>query len=1318
MYECESCSKTYTSEKRYLDHIEDCEDDRRSRRSSQSIQSNVSSRSISIALGERLSKENNKLKEDVRKYASSIRSKVSTHQKEMEDVRSKYRDQIAELNDERDDLFNQINTKNEEFFSEKERVRSEYSSKVGNEKKQTNLVIARLNKTIKELQGKIVGLETQAISSDEMYINQINNLNNNLTLSQESTNIERNEMRLKISKYENDIEMYISEINSLDNQVTLNKESINSERNEMRLKITAYENDVEMFKEKCIYDKEQVIQHSFIDKIGELDRQKKEFDLNIAEINNNNRVSIDNLEISKQMIQTSLDDESNKHKGDILQLGIDHEIVVRNSNILIERLKNDYNNSVEHNKNYLEGKMSELKKNAETDTLRLQTEFNKTILGNELANSNIVGSIQLEKNRYEHESSIKFTTTLNKQKEDYENLLKLKNTSMNTAMKDNEKIRIEYTREISSLHKLISEYETNVLNHEKQINDLKTYTKKLDVTIYDKNTEIDKLVLLASQAETKIHEASVTIKAEIRQDCQAELDSKNELIKAMMHTVNQKRQDFLDNINKCTEESEKKLRLVIQEKDEELKHLNTKLASILSIERIKDSFKEQVNEMTVIHGKQITELTSDKSCKEKYEKLLDQCKQECLQKIEDLTINNNERSLTKDKQITDLTDKVRNNDKLQLTIDDKNTEIEKLILIASQAETKLREASVTIKNDSRLDYQAEIKSKDTIITELMATLQQKRQEFLDALNKCSEESDKQLTTVIKEKDEELKKLEDIISVCRQTEEALIAKIKDVTITLDKEQINTYKEYERKLSIITNDKDEQLKTLTNQIAHVISMSQQKEKSFIEKVSELTIASSKSTEQAIQVKDVQLQNLHNELTSTTSTFKKKEDEFIAKINELTLASSQSTEHAIKEKDLQLKKLHNELTSTTSTFKKKEDAFIAKLNELTLASSKSTEHAIKEKDLQLKNLYNELSSTTSTFKKKEESFIAKLNELTLASSKSTEHAIKEKDLQLKKLHNELTSTTSTFKKKEDAFIAKLNELTINSSKSIEHAIKEKVYELEESDAKLLSLERNIKIDKNNSESNTTSLQHKIKSLTILNQDHIEQITNMKKDYGSLQNEINIIRNEFTNKLYDQVKNHQDVLVEMETTTAKRIQIKNDEIEKHAHLVNESYRNEKEHLTNEHKWQERKSEYENEIVKLLDQITKLTDTSRDKVLEQKIKQLRDEYLALVKKDKLEVVDLTKHNYDIQQKLVVAESVIEEKIAIINNLNIMKEDFLAKLNHQEKEIELRLNENTQKEKLHFDTIIQHKNDIISKNDARIKNLEEVMVSVVQKSIN
>ena len=183
MYICENCNKEYISQKRYLSHIERCEEqeDHRSRSSRRSGQSmtvisdieDTRSRSRSIVTSsdskmsmkntvERLMKDRTKYKAEIKKYKADIRSRVDEHRNELEHNKEYFQEQIFSLTEERDELVEQVNLSREENFNEKERLRSEFA-KIATEKKRleshyggkNSTTTTRLQATIDKLQERL-----------------------------------------------------------------------------------------------------------------------------------------------------------------------------------------------------------------------------------------------------------------------------------------------------------------------------------------------------------------------------------------------------------------------------------------------------------------------------------------------------------------------------------------------------------------------------------------------------------------------------------------------------------------------------------------------------------------------------------------------------------------------------------------------------------------------------------------------------------------------------------------------------------------------------------------------------------------------------------------------------------------------------------------------------------------------------------------------------------------------------------------------------------------------------------------------------------
>lgn len=118
MYICRNCNKECTSQKRYLKHIEHCEEKNELIiRSKRSISSNFSEfedddlyskgRQRSKITKDTVSKllnDRNKYKSEIKKYKNEIRQQAKTHREELENNETYFQDQINNLLDEKEEF--------------------------------------------------------------------------------------------------------------------------------------------------------------------------------------------------------------------------------------------------------------------------------------------------------------------------------------------------------------------------------------------------------------------------------------------------------------------------------------------------------------------------------------------------------------------------------------------------------------------------------------------------------------------------------------------------------------------------------------------------------------------------------------------------------------------------------------------------------------------------------------------------------------------------------------------------------------------------------------------------------------------------------------------------------------------------------------------------------------------------------------------------------------------------------------------------------------------------------------------------------------
>jgi hypothetical protein len=158
MFNCRNCGKAYESRKRYIEHIEVCEEDIQSLLSRPSVQSDLSRKSRpassvatptsrqrssegSIRQDGKLRRavadlmdERTRLKGELGKCETDLRARVHAHREDITSTQEYYQGQVISLMSERDELADQLK-KRDDIIRNREKTRSEMVNKLASQQK-------------------------------------------------------------------------------------------------------------------------------------------------------------------------------------------------------------------------------------------------------------------------------------------------------------------------------------------------------------------------------------------------------------------------------------------------------------------------------------------------------------------------------------------------------------------------------------------------------------------------------------------------------------------------------------------------------------------------------------------------------------------------------------------------------------------------------------------------------------------------------------------------------------------------------------------------------------------------------------------------------------------------------------------------------------------------------------------------------------------------------------------------------------------------------------------------------------------------------
>jgi hypothetical protein len=378
MYTCQTCSKEYTSQKRYLSHMERCEeqDSNRSRASlsgrSRSmtafsdIEDDIRSRSLSRSRSfsgtgvslkdtvDRLMKDRARYKAEIKKYKTDIRSRVSEHQDELERNQEYFQEQIFTLTEERDELSEQVNIAREEIFTEKERLRSEFGKKISTEKKRLETRFggknasstSRLQTTVEKLQERL-----NAQMAEKEHLRDEHETHQNLLMEQNHNNMEQ-----------------------LNDELRKTKHLVDREREEIRKTTHLFQTEKDTALSVLRREKDQEIQNVIVDK----------------------DTIISSLEFTVKHNQKEKELLDNDCKREIADLTTQHILSLQERNRVIDRLKDTHARAIDACKLKYEGIKTHLTENATKDLLSSRLQHDKIVSTLNAKHADIVRNIRTE----------------------------------------------------------------------------------------------------------------------------------------------------------------------------------------------------------------------------------------------------------------------------------------------------------------------------------------------------------------------------------------------------------------------------------------------------------------------------------------------------------------------------------------------------------------------------------------------------------------------------------------------------------------------------------------------------------------------------------------------------------------------------------------------------------------------------------------------------------------------------------------------------------------------------------------------------------
>lgn len=762
MFTCETCNKDYASQKRYLAHIEKCEDSlNRSRRSTHSVatltdiedepsrsRSRSTTRDLSIDRSrsmsrshvgsnmsksetiERLMQDKTKYKSELKKYRGELRSRVEEHRTELERTQEYFQDQIISLTQERDELADKVNTARETIFDEKERLRSEFANKVNSEKKRLesrygskNSAVVRLEASLEKLQERLnQQLEEKERMREEFH---------------EQSNIQEEQYRLKLEELQEEMRKL--------------RHNIGREREDLRRSAQLFQSEKDTAMTILRREKDQEIQNVIVEK-----------DTIIQAMTHN----MDNLKKEKEIVEK-------QHKREQEDNNCAHQIAIQERNNTINRLKDTHARSIEQMKINYEGKVNSLAEKHSRDINLLKKEQEK----------------EIESKVYSHD-------------------IEMKNTKNATA-REIQELNSEIAANVKKIHDTEENYKNQIMilkqDHSNNLSELKR-TNTQEIEIMEKELKKNHREGVRDRDET------IAELERLNHALGSQIGHFRSAMDNMKQDTSRIKQQFITTLNRQKEEEEKTLRerdVKITELENNLRTLQDRnahqmedarnklniLTNEISTEKIKSKTAEDAHndmqlrlretekalaEVDKNHEAHVRHLKNDFSTKmndavdiarieygdklNMVEKLLENTSQELVRvKTESSEVLNSQR-----RELLDHTEKEIKAMR-EVVEEHKNTSAslnQELINTRQQFVAQMNDVTTKNKNITE-ELQKKLETAEDDLKRAQQTIQNNKQQFSEQLNRLSQMSNpekeelKRIRSEIVNKDEQIEKLKQI-----------------------------------------------------------------------------------------------------------------------------------------------------------------------------------------------------------------------------------------------------------------------------------------------------------------------------------------------------------------------------------------------------------------------------------------------------------------------------------------------------------------------------------------------------------------------------
>ena len=518
MYDCDICQKSYASEKRYLSHVERCQN-RESKRSNKSTRSVRSAYSISdvesdtesisrsrhtnrdslLSLNtfnvEKFLREKAKLKKEIKKYSNEMKNMLETHRYQLEQNEEYYQEQINTLAEERDQLSDQVVKAQEQLFQEKEKLRSNFINKLSKEKnavekryaERNSGQLSRLTSTVEQLQQQL----SREVEDKESL---------------------RDVLEQKLA---NTKDYFCRESDAKNEQIEQLKKTIKFEQEQMVRLQQSLESDKESFKRFSETEKEREIQ------------TLKMTHLSTVKV----------LENTKSMVENELKDVVKQSYDTLEKLKNTHHEELRCKDIQLSKLKNIHSKNLEDQHRSLSVKITDAEKMLKEYKKKKDKETESKVQSIENKTDKIISSVKQDCSNRIRE--------LNEQLEIQKQEIVRCKRVLDESITKKEK-------EMNDIHKVqIEELERDI----RKINE--TNKKELNNAISERDQSIEKL---------KQHNSTLSV----------EINKIRDIMMQMRDDTGRIKRQYLESLNKQKEEKDR----IIMEHEINITNLNRELRKL------------------------------------------------------------------------------------------------------------------------------------------------------------------------------------------------------------------------------------------------------------------------------------------------------------------------------------------------------------------------------------------------------------------------------------------------------------------------------------------------------------------------------------------------------------------------------------------------------------------------------------------------------------------------------------------------------------------------------------------------------------------